>query len=76
MKVEANTNYIEFYDNSNNDGKLDTKLYRDTAWQMHDRYSLFTDEAIYYLTWNTNAGNRILPCFKRFNPIYHQRNII
>ncbi|MCB0538178.1 MAG: T9SS type A sorting domain-containing protein [Bacteroidetes bacterium] len=56
----GNTNYIEFYGYPN-DGKLDTKLYRDTAWQMHDRYSLFTDEAIYYLTWNTNAGNRILP---------------
>lgn len=50
-------NYIEFYAYPN-DGKLDTKLYNDTAWQMHDRYSLFTDEAIYYLTWN-DVGNNL-----------------
>ena len=49
-------NYIEFYAYPN-DGKLDTKLYNDTAWQMHDRYSLFTDQAVYYLTWNNTGGN-------------------
>jgi len=57
--VNANGNvasYIEFYAYPN-DGKLDTKLFNDPEWQMHDRYSLFTDNAVYYLTWNTSGGN-------------------
>lgn len=49
-------NYLEFYAYPN-DGKLDTKLFNDPEWQMHDRYSLFTDNAVYYLTWNTSGGN-------------------
>lgn len=48
--------YIEFYAYAN-DGKLDTRLYNDPEWQMHDRYSMFSNSAVYYLTWNDVGGN-------------------
>ena len=48
--------YIEFYAYPN-DGKLDTRLFRDPDWQLHDRFSLFYDNATYYLTWNETGGN-------------------
>lgn len=57
--VKATNNvaeYIEFYAYPN-DGKLDTRLFRDPNWQLHDRFSLFYDNATYYLTWNENGGN-------------------
>lgn len=54
-----NINFIEFYAYPN-DGKNDAALFRDTAWHMHDRYSLFSDEAVYYLTFRTTGvGLRI-----------------
>jgi len=57
VNATGNTaNYIEFYAYPN-DGKLDKQLYNDSTWHMHDRYSLFTDEATYFLTWNENGGN-------------------
>jgi hypothetical protein len=49
-------NFIEFYAYPN-DGKNDTRLYRNPDWQMHDFYSLFSNDAIYYLTFNNSGGN-------------------
>ncbi|HMJ46158.1 MAG TPA: C25 family cysteine peptidase, partial [Ferruginibacter sp.] len=48
--------YIEFWGEMN-DGKPDTKLYRDADFQLSDRYSLETDTAAYFLTVNTTGGN-------------------
>lgn len=47
-------NFIEFYGYPN-DGKNDARLYRDLDWQMHDKYSLFSNEATYYLTFRTTG---------------------
>ncbi|MBL4654828.1 MAG: hypothetical protein JKY33_03285, partial [Bacteroidia bacterium] len=44
--------YIEFYGNKN-DGTLDSLLYDKSSSQSHTKYSLFTDTAYYFLTWNT-----------------------
>lgn len=52
----VNVNYIEFYGYPN-DGKLDAALYRDPDWQMHQHSSLFTNQAVYYLTYNNFGGN-------------------
>ncbi len=41
-----------------NDGKKDTKLYRDPDYQLSDYYSLETDTAAYFLTVNP-AGNNL-----------------
>lgn len=52
---------IEFYAYPN-DGKFDTRLFNNPNWQIHDRYSLFTDNAVYYLTWNESGNNeRFIP---------------
>ena len=48
------TDYIEFW-GKKNDGKPDKNLYRDTAYQLSDTFSLETDTATYFLT--TDAGN-------------------
>lgn len=58
INANGNTiNYIEFYGYPN-DGEADTPLYRDEDWQPHTLYSLFSDDAIYYLTYN-NVGNNM-----------------
>ena len=49
--------YIEFWGQMN-DGKPDTKLYRDPDYQLSDHYSLQTDTSSYFLTVNT-AGNNL-----------------
>ncbi len=36
-----------------NDGEFDTQLYRKAIDQLHNYKSLFTDTAVYYLTWKT-----------------------
>src|SRR6478736_4911833 len=46
--------YIEFY-GEKNDGKVDKGLYRNPAYQLTDKISLFTDTAIYFLTVNAAA---------------------
>ncbi|MEO8109478.1 MAG: C25 family cysteine peptidase [Ginsengibacter sp.] len=48
--------YIEFW-GIMNDGKVDTKLYRDTAYQLSDHYSLQTDTSAYFLTVNPSGNN-------------------
>ena len=40
-----------------NDGKKDTKLYRDPDYQLSDHYSLQTDTAAYFLTVNPSGTN-------------------
>ena len=48
--------FIEFY-GIRNDGKLDTRLYENEQYQIHTYTSLFTDTAVYFLTWNSDPGH-------------------
>ncbi|MEP6596159.1 MAG: hypothetical protein ABJA71_09430, partial [Ginsengibacter sp.] len=48
--------YIEFW-GLMNDGKADTKLYRNPDYQLSDHYSLQTDTAAYFLTVNPSGNN-------------------
>ena len=48
--------YIEFYGRAN-DGKPDKPLYLQPTFQTSDRWSLYTDTAVYFLTVNTGSGN-------------------
>ncbi|MEO6218849.1 MAG: C25 family cysteine peptidase, partial [Ginsengibacter sp.] len=48
--------YIEFW-GIMNDGKADTKLYRDPDYQLSDHYSLQTDTSAYFLTINPAGTN-------------------
>ncbi len=52
--------YIEFYAEGN-DGWFDKYLYKNPEDQPNCNYSLFTDTATYYITWNNLLDN------KRFN---------
>ncbi|MBR9860847.1 hypothetical protein GYB22_08890 [bacterium] len=49
--------YIEFYGNMN-DGSLDTPMYPDPNDQPHTYSSLYTDSAVYWLTWSNTPGLR------------------
>ncbi len=51
------TDYIEFVGRVN-DGAADTKLFKDQAHHLSDKYSLYSDTATYFLTVNT-AGNNL-----------------
>ncbi|MFT3981709.1 MAG: C25 family cysteine peptidase [Ferruginibacter sp.] len=51
------SDYIEFWGKMN-DGLPDKNLYRNTDYQLNEKYSLETDTATYYLTVNT-AGNNL-----------------
>ncbi|MDQ6761094.1 MAG: hypothetical protein M3015_00530, partial [Bacteroidota bacterium] len=48
--------YVEFW-GLMNDGKIDTKLYRDSDYQLSDHYSLQTDTSAYFLTVNPSGNN-------------------
>ena len=50
------TDYIEFW-GLMNDGVPDRNLYRNTDYQLTDKYSLETDTATYFLTVNTTSPN-------------------
>ncbi|MEO6489671.1 MAG: C25 family cysteine peptidase [Ferruginibacter sp.] len=50
------TDFIEFWGEMN-DGKPDNQLYRESAYQLADKYSLETDTVSYFLTVNTAGGN-------------------
>jgi hypothetical protein len=52
----SSSDYLEFW-GIMNDGKKDTKLYRDPNYQLSDYYSLETDTAAYFLTINTSGSN-------------------
>lgn len=56
--------YIEFY-GTYNDGKLDAPLYTlNQADQPHQYSSLYTDSAVYFITWTASqAGQRIDPFY-------------
>ena len=54
--VLGSSDYIEFWGRMN-DGKMDTKLYRDEDFQLSDHYSIQTDTAAYYLTINSTGNN-------------------
>lgn len=51
--------FIEFY-GKKNDGSLDKKLYSDPNWQANPNYSLFTDTAVYFLTWSPSVNGKRL----------------
>ena len=52
----GSSGYIEFW-GVMNDGKPDTKLYRDPDYQLSDHYSLQTDTSSYFLTVNPTGNN-------------------
>ena len=62
----GSTDYLEFWGEMN-DGKADKILYRDTAYQLDDKYSLFSDTATYYLTVNSSSSN--LRYLQSTNPV-------
>lgn len=49
--------YIEFF-GLKNDGKPDTKLYRDPDFQLTDKNSIFSDTSSYFLTVNVGSNAR------------------
>ena len=51
--------YIEFYAEKN-DGSLDTQLYINPEGPANNAYSLFSDSAVYFITWDTLFNNRRL----------------
>lgn len=55
--------FIEFY-GAPNDGSLDKDLYPETNSQPHNYYSLFTDTAAYFLTFNTSTLGKRVQNFK------------
>src|SRR5690606_25114472 len=52
----GSADYIEFWGKMN-DGKMDTKLYRNADYQLSDHYSIQTDTSAYYLTVNATGNN-------------------
>ena len=51
--------YIEFYAQKNN-GWYDSVLYKQPDYHSNKDYSLFTDTAVYFFTWNNLLNNRRL----------------
>jgi len=58
----GSNDYIEFYGEKNR-SQLDYFLYRDKSFIFNPEYSLFTDVATYFLTWDKNVNN------KRYTPV-------
>ncbi len=54
--VFSTNDYIEFYAKKN-DAWFDTALYKQSSWIPNIDYSLFTDTAYYYFTWNNSVSN-------------------
>lgn len=52
----GSSDYIEFYAKKN-DGQFDTHLFQDPNWQASPQKSLFTDIAMYYLTYDNTTTN-------------------
>lgn len=48
--------YIEFV-GKRNDGEFDTQLYREEEWQVSKYWSLFTDDAAFFLAWDNSQPN-------------------
>ncbi len=53
----GNDDYIEFVGEINN-GKLDNEMYRESDFQLSDKWSLQTDTAAYFFTENTSSPNK------------------
>ncbi len=53
----GNSDFIEFY-GLQNDGTLDTKLYKYDSLQMCNHWSLYTDTSAYFLTVNPSGSNK------------------
>ena len=51
------SDYVEFFGRAN-DGKVDSKLYKNPDFQLADKFSLFSDTAMYFLTVNNGANLR------------------
>ena len=51
------SDFIEFYGKAN-DGEVENAVYSDSLYQAHPYNSLFTDTAVYFLTWD-NAGGHL-----------------
>lgn len=59
VHVEKNGNtleYIEFYAEKNN-GSLDVNLYNDASHHFNPAYSMYSDTAVYFLSWNNSNNN-------------------
>lgn len=48
------TDYIELFC-TYNDGKLDVPLFRTPADQTHDKYSIYQDSTVYFVTWTKSV---------------------
>ena len=48
------SDYIEFMGRKNT-GELETELYEDSMYQMHNLFSLFSDTSAFYLTYNSSS---------------------
>lgn len=57
--VFTSNDFLTFYGEKNR-GEIDKFLYDNPSYQVNPKYSLFTDTAIYYLTWNVNTVNPLL----------------
>ncbi|MEW6468862.1 MAG: C25 family cysteine peptidase [Bacteroidota bacterium] len=71
--VFNSSDYIEFYA-QHNDGWLDSLVYQDTVEVVNPYYSLYTDTAVYFLTWNNSTNNLRMQwiqdtAFSAFTPV-------
>jgi len=55
--VLGSNGYLEFYGEMN-DGKADKALYKYDSLQIADKWSLYTDTAMYFLTVNSSSANK------------------
>ncbi len=54
----SESDYILFYGTQNR-GELDKPLFNNPEHQLNAEYSMFTDEAMYFLSWSEGLGKRI-----------------
>jgi hypothetical protein len=55
----TSSDFLSFYGEKNK-GEIDKFLYDDPTYQVNPEYSLYTDTAIYYLTWSTSINPDII----------------
>ena len=55
----SNNDYIAFYGQKNR-GEIDKYLYDNPNYQLNPEYSLYTDTAVYYLTWTSSVNPDII----------------
>jgi hypothetical protein len=67
--------YIEFMGRKNT-GELETSLYEDSYYQMHNLFSLFTDTSSFYLTYNSSSSSsQIYKYAKRYDFFTSKRRL-